>query len=223
MLNKYPEKGELGLYYAQSLIQLKSYKEVVTFLETFNVLPCEGATAGRALYHEVCIRTALNALTSKHYAEAVFYAQKAKLWPQNLGVGKPYDVDECLDNYIIALANEKQSKQTESAHYFALITDYKNPLRTEENSKLLLQLLVLQKTGRSQEASMLSKSHLTKYPENKYLKWVEAKFTHAPTSADIEQNILKGSTLIQPYDVVFIDKEFSLMVDVMNSIESANY
>lgn len=220
MLKKYPEKGELGLYYAQSLIQLKLYKEAVAFLETFNVLPCEGATAGRALYHEACIRAAMNALVTKNYSKAVNYAQKTKLWPVNLGVGKPYDVDERLDNYIISLANEKLAKPAESAHYFTLIADYKNPLGAEENSKLLLQVLVLQKTGRSQEASTLLKDYLMKYPENKYLKWVEAKFTHAATANDIEQSILKESTFIQPYDVVFIDKEFSLVVDFMKCIES---
>lgn len=217
-LKKYPEKGEMGMSYAQSLIQLKKYKEAVAFLETFNVLPYEGATIGRLLYHEACIRAALDAMASKKYTEAVKYGQKAKLWPANLGVGQPYDVDERMDDFIIAFALENSGKKKDAVRYFDAVSGYRNPVGSEENSKLLLQLMVLQKKGDSSGAMELLNGFLQKYPQNKYLKWVDAKFKSSANARLIEQEILNSSGEIQPYDVVFVDKEYALMLDVLGSM-----
>ena len=218
-LKKYPEKGEMGMCYAQSLIQLKKHKEALAFLESFNVLPYEGATIGRIVYHEACVRAAMDALAVKNYSEVIRYAEKAKLWPTNLGVGQPFDLDERMDIFMIAFAKEKQGKVADAEKYYSLIAEYKHPQGSEENTKLLLQLLALQKIGKSQEATCLLSGLVKKYPASQYLKWVDPKFNSSADAPIIEQEIFRTSGMVQPYDVVFVDKEFKLMRDFVGCIK----
>ncbi len=103
----YPENSQIGMNYASVLLKDKQYLNALNFLEGFNILPFEGSTEGKKIYTLVCIKLALQSYNNKNYEEVIMYAEKAKLWPRNLGVGKPYDVDERLENYIIAKANDK--------------------------------------------------------------------------------------------------------------------
>ena len=217
-LDRYPENGEMGMSYARSLIQLKEFQDAVAFLETFNVLPYEGATAGRLLYHEACIRAAMDAMAAEKYSEAIKYGEKAKLWPANLGVGAPYNPDTRLDNFMIAVAEQKNNGKTKTTSAFLAVAEYKNSMENEENSKLILQLMALKENGEEQKAGDLLNSCLQRYPESKYMKWVEAKFRGSGQASATEQQILGTSGEIQPYDVVYVDREFQLLVDFMNLI-----
>ncbi|MBL4605915.1 MAG: hypothetical protein JKY02_09725, partial [Flavobacteriaceae bacterium] len=60
---------------------------------------------GKKIYTLVCVKLAVEAYNKKDYSNAIMYSEKAKQWPRNLGVGKPYEVDERLEDYIIAKAN----------------------------------------------------------------------------------------------------------------------
>ncbi|WP_347921980.1 DUF5107 domain-containing protein [Pontimicrobium sp. SW4] len=103
----FPENSHIGMNYTSALLQDKQYLNALKFLENFNILPFEGSTEGKKIYSLVCIKLALQAYNQKEYDKTIDYAEKAKFWPRNLGVGKPYDVDEQLENYIIAKANNK--------------------------------------------------------------------------------------------------------------------
>jgi tetratricopeptide (TPR) repeat protein len=106
-LNKrYPEQSAIGLTYAKALMALGEYQKSIGFLESYNVLPFEGATIGRDLYHQACINLAGHYLDKKDFKKVIEYAQKALIWPANLGVGRPYDVDETLERSLIERANE---------------------------------------------------------------------------------------------------------------------
>lgn len=103
----FPENSQIGMNYTLALLQDQQYLNALTFLENINILPFEGSTEGKNIYTTICIKLAVKAYHNGKYANAIKYAEKAKLWPRNLGVGKPYDVDERLENYIIAKANNK--------------------------------------------------------------------------------------------------------------------
>jgi hypothetical protein len=96
-----------GMLHAKSLIQTGAASEAVEFLEEYEVLPFEGAREGRQVYYEACIRAALGAYQEANYSKAVEFGKKASLWPRNLGVGKPYEVDERLERFILSKAYGK--------------------------------------------------------------------------------------------------------------------
>ncbi len=216
---KYPEKAVIGMLYAKTLIKLKEYKTCLKFLEKFEVLPFEGATGGRNIYHKVCIKLSEDALDNKNYSQAINYAQKAKVWPKNLGVGKPYDVDERLDNYLIAYAYEKQGNHKESTKYYNKIIQHRTPDYLNESSKLFFQLIVAKKVKNDKLILDLTCIYSPKAKNNKYIEWAFAKFNN-DNADELTKEILSSKTKVQVYDIKFVDAEFKLVVDFLESIQT---
>ena len=214
---KYPEKSVIGMFYAKTLLKLEEYKTCFNFLEGFEVLPFEGATEGRNIYHETCIRLSVAALNKKNYSQAIQYAKKAILWPKNLGVGKHYDVDERLDNYLIAYAYEKLGKKEESISFYNKIIGYKTPNYLNESSKLYIQLEVLKKFNRDQLISEINDKYAQKEEDNRYIEWAFSKFKNS-SSDKLEKKILNSKSEIQVYDTKYIDTEFKLVTDIVNEL-----
>ena len=92
----------MGMLYAKTLLLNKKYAAADAFLTKLEILPFEGATAGRQLYHEAKLMQAVTEMKNKQYKKALQFIADAKLWPENLGVGKPYDenIDERLENWL---------------------------------------------------------------------------------------------------------------------------
>ncbi|UJH92687.1 DUF5107 domain-containing protein [Antarcticibacterium sp. 1MA-6-2] len=216
-LSKNPEKAVLGMRYAKILLQLKEYKEGLHFLETFNVLPFEGATEGRTVYHETCVRLAIQALLAKDYDEAIFYAKKAKLWPKNLGVGKHYDVDERLDNYLLALAYNKKGEPEEAEKYFDRIMSHQTPDYLNESSKLYFQLVVLEKFNREDQIQELLQKISKELSDNQYLEWAVAKYKESDHEG-VKKAISSLDEKVHAYDTKFIDEEFKLVLDIVDTL-----
>ncbi len=71
-----PERSVLGLNYAIALLNLGEYKKCVSFLESFQLIPFEGATMGRNVYHEASVRAAFEEMKKRKYKTAMTYAEK---------------------------------------------------------------------------------------------------------------------------------------------------
>jgi len=216
----FPEQASIGMCYAKALITLQKYEECITFLEGFDVLPFEGATVGRDIFHESCLRSALNALEDENYKAAAKYAEKAREWPVNLGVGKPYDVDERMEDYILSLAFEKLGNSKKAKAFAARVTDYSHPGYLEENSKIYLQILLLKSNNKINEAEELLQNHMANYPGNPYLKWVESKIYHKSDEKELEKAAIASASNILPYDTKFVDREFSLLLDFIRILSN---
>ncbi|MCK5440774.1 MAG: DUF5107 domain-containing protein [Maribacter sp.] len=215
---KYPKKAVIGMLYAKMLIKLKEYKTALDFLEKFEVLPFEGATEGRNIYHETCIKLSLDAIAKKRYSDAIKYAQKAKLWPKNLGVGQHYDVDERLDDYLMGYAYEKLGNKERSALFYNKIIGHSTPEYLNESSKLYIQLAIAEKLNNEKLVQHLEDKYTSKSTNNKYIEWAIAKFKN--NNADkLGNDILNSKTEIQVYDIQFVDAEFKLVMDVINRVK----
>ena len=91
--SKLPDNYLMGMLYAKSLLLNWQYKEALIQLKKINILPYEGATEGRELYKEAQLMVALQEMKKDNYKKALNYISLARLWPENLGAGKPYDAD----------------------------------------------------------------------------------------------------------------------------------
>ncbi|MDB5144096.1 MAG: hypothetical protein JWQ66_2809, partial [Mucilaginibacter sp.] len=107
------ENYMMGMLYAKTLLLTKRYKECSDLLSKINILPFEGATIGRELYHEAELMQAIEKIHSKNYAAALIIINEAKKWPQNLGVGKPYkeNLDERLEDWMSYLCYQQMGKK----------------------------------------------------------------------------------------------------------------
>ncbi len=218
-VTKYPEQSAIGLFYAQTMGAKHDFKDAISFLENYELLPFEGATIGRDLYNEVCVRTAFSALKNKKYKEAINFAEKAKLFPKNLGVGRPYDVDERLENFILAKAYELKGDKKNAKQFAAKIMDYSHPIYKEENTRLFLQLDLLIENGKNKKAELLLDTFLDKYPKSIYIEWVAAKIKASSEIHDIKIQIEQNSESTMAYDTKFVDGGFKLLLDFLESIE----
>jgi hypothetical protein len=107
----YPDKDAIGLKYAATMNYKQQYRQCTEYLAKLNVLPDEGAKEGRRVYREAWLMCALQNIQSGNYNAALSDVEQSKLWPENLGVGKPYDadIDLCAEDFITAYCNAKIS------------------------------------------------------------------------------------------------------------------
>ena len=92
----HPDNYILGMLYAKTLLTNKKYETCIQFLHHLDIIPFEGATAGRELYREALLMQAVSCIKEKQYKKALNYIGEAKKWPENLGVGEPYLQDQDL-------------------------------------------------------------------------------------------------------------------------------
>ena len=145
----------------------------------------------------------------------------AKAWPRNLGVGRPYDVDERLDDYIRALAYEKIGEMEKAKELYRTVANYDKPAHAKRNSKLLLQLWALKKVDKEDEANALLNEISAKNEKNVYFQWVKAKYSNE-NSESLKNSILNSNIVVGIYDSAFRDSEFKILTELVDIIEASN-
>ncbi len=213
VLAKHPEMSALGISYGSALLKLSEYGKCLNFLESYEVLPYEGSNDGRNIYHEACIRAALEGMKKNKYKKVIEYAQKAMLWPVNLGAGKPYDVDERFENYIIAQCYEKMGMSTEAKEYFTKVIDHETSDYIKENAFLYLQISALKRYDKQKEANDLLDGAMDKAPDNKYLKWMEA------VEKQEKSDILTKNIVNLELEKTSHNNEFLLLIDFLKIVD----
>lgn len=214
---KYPENTLLGLKYAEALTGAGKYGNAVAFLEKFNALPAEGATAGRMLYREAALRAAIDAYGRKRYNNALSYAGKAKLWPENLGAGRPYEVDERMENYVLYRAYTRLGQTQLADEYARAVMDHITSADQVQKSAVAFQVAMLVQHGRQPEAVQLIEDALQLDPENQFLAWIGRVLAFGvPERLDLEITDHFPSEDLR--DALAWDPDFGLLKDVLSKL-----
>lgn len=108
---KYPKNFVLGMQYASTLELNKNYLECINVLKVIQLLPAEGASQGRTLWRKVNDEYAQALMTAGKYKNALQYIDMARLWPENLGSGKPYQVNELTEDNLALESYKKLNDQ----------------------------------------------------------------------------------------------------------------
>ncbi len=108
---KYPKNFVLGMQYANTLEQNKNYQECISVLKVTQLLPAEGASQGRTLWRKVNDEYARDLMTAGKYKQALVYIGMAREWPENLGSGKPYQVNELIEDNLALECYRKLNDQ----------------------------------------------------------------------------------------------------------------
>jgi tetratricopeptide (TPR) repeat protein len=93
----------------------------------------------------------------------------------NLGAGRPYKVDERLEDFISAYCNEKIGNNREAERLYNRVAN--NKIREDQNKSALfaLQISALKRSERKEEAYKLIREAVSKDPENMYIQWIKAR------------------------------------------------
>ncbi|MEN8226743.1 MAG: DUF5107 domain-containing protein [Bacteroidota bacterium] len=121
---KFPENFVLGSLHAKALLKAGEYQQCIKILKGIHMLPAEGATAGHRLWQEAHIRLSLELIEKKRYKASVNTLQDALEWPENLGVGKPYDPEQRKEEFLLAYCYDKLGNKSLSNKHLENIIDY---------------------------------------------------------------------------------------------------
>jgi tetratricopeptide (TPR) repeat protein len=179
----HPDNYVMGMLYGKTLLLNKKYAAADMFLTKLNILPFEGATVGRQLYHEAKLMQAVAEMKNKQYKKALLFIEGAKLWPVNLGVGKPYqaDIDERLENWMsyICYNGLKQQSAADQAlqNILAFTPKIDNTVMNFLPANQLVSALVIEKTSSTGKAREWLQQQAKLYPANKIMQWSLKEFT----------------------------------------------
>ena len=210
---KYPSNYYIGLKYAKALCETGQYQPCISLLSRMQVLPNEGSYAGRAVYREANLYRAMEQLSHKNYKQVVKSVETSKEWPENLGVGKPYDnmIDNRLEDYLEAKAAAGQGDSRKTSALLAAVADY-TISRSHFESGNLLSALALRESGKVQEADHMVAAWSTDFPENRVVQWCTAIY-HKEYDKAIEcLKSRKEQIDSTPWENSFYDSNFDLLV-----------
>jgi tetratricopeptide (TPR) repeat protein len=116
--SQHPDHILLNMIHAKALLLNKKYIKSINVLTKLHVIPFEGSTDGRQLWREDWLLQAVEQISNKQYTKALKSIERAKEWPENLGVGKPYqeDIDEKAEEWLktvcVECMNKKESMES---------------------------------------------------------------------------------------------------------------
>ena len=111
--------------YVKSLIALKQYRKAEKVLEDIVILPFEGQAGSHVMYRDVKLHLAAACIDAGRYREAARKVAQSRLWPENLGVGKPYDeyVDNTLEDWLDAVICHRTGHPEQAERYLAKVLE----------------------------------------------------------------------------------------------------
>lgn len=156
--SQFPNNYNTGLIYAKSLLASNDYEKSIEILNKINVLPSELARESRTTYYKAHVSYANQLLHENKLDVAIEIIEKSKIWPEHLGVGRPYVVDERLQDYLLGIAFEKLGKKGKSEEFLKKVVAFSNNADEANQSNNVLTLWALGKIGNSGELKeMLAK------------------------------------------------------------------
>lgn len=211
-MKKYPSNYYIGLKYAKALCETGEYPSCISLLSRMQVLPNEGSYAGRAVYREANLYRAMEQLGRKNYKQAMKSVEASKEWPENLGVGKPYDnmIDSRLEDYMEAKAMAGQGDDRKAAALFAAVAGYKTS-RSYFGSGNLLSALALRESGKEPEADRMVTAWSTDFPENRIVQWCTAIYRGEREKAAGMLKSRNDQADTTPWETSFRDSNFDLI------------
>lgn len=215
---KYPSNYYIGLKYAKALCETGQYQPCISLLSRMQVLPNEGSYAGRAVYREANLYRAMEQLSHKNYKQVVKSVETSKEWPENLGVGKPYDnmIDNRLEDYLEAKAAAGQGDSRKTSALLAAVADY-TISRSHFESGNLLSALALRESGKVQEADHMVAAWSTDFPENRVVQWCTAIYRGEKEKAVGMLQSRNDQTNTTPWEASFRDSNFDLIVHLFST------
>ena len=169
-----------GMLLAQTLNQLKDYDKAIGLLKDLSILPYEHATEGRKIYTNAHIGSALQAIIKGDHTKAAERLEKALLWPEHLGVGKPFDPEERWERFLMAYLQHQDEQSEKAQKSLEQVAKFSKQQLFKSSKNHLLGIYALAQTQGEKEAQqfiaqLLASQHGSS-PQTKAL--VEFYYTH---------------------------------------------
>jgi len=167
---RFPANYVLQFEYARSLLYNQKYQECLAVLDTIQILPFEGAGYGRELHRQAAVLRSIEMIRVAKHTEALQLLSKAREWPERLGVGKPYDVENRIEDYLEGLCRMRTG-DTAAATALLLRVVQRAQDAEARDALYILHLLALEKLGRASEAGRLLDRWVAAGPSSPVATW----------------------------------------------------
>ena len=167
---RFSNNDGLTFLLAKCYLLNKQYTSSLRILTGKTFLPNEGATEGRQLYRESLLMMAFENMEKGKYTQAISNIEKAILWPENLGVGKPYDsdIDDRFERFLNAVCLEKMKKKSEADKIYSSLHTEKTMI---SNANLLVNAFALRKSGMEENGLKLLEQWKEKSSDKTIPNW----------------------------------------------------
>ncbi len=216
----YPDKSALAMDVAKMLLRTGNHEECLKVLERTTVLPYEGAWEGHDLYRQANLFLAADALGRSNPRLAASLVEKAKLWPEHLGVGRPFETDERLENSLLAAAYKKMNDPKKAQDLYERIAAETEKYGKTHDSILLVSVISLKKLGKENEAiRLLREWEKAGGADKPVYSWAAAKFSgDAKRAADVLTK-LRAAPSGASWDLGTGDRYLPLVLNIAERIE----
>lgn len=194
---KFPENYNLALQLARVQLGNDQYEACLKTLEKTHILPFEGSTQGKYVYEQAYLLLAIDLMNKGKYKEALIKLEKSKAWPENLGVGAPYEPDNRMQDYLEAICQNKLGRASDAVELRSSVLNYTKTHYNDSGNSFnnLLALLIFKQRGETESANALIKSIKE---ADLYIKpvqqWIVAYFMNdTATCQNLEMNFLKNN------------------------------
>ncbi|SKB70616.1 Tetratricopeptide repeat-containing protein [Dyadobacter psychrophilus] len=153
---QFPDSPVIGIDYAKSLLDAGKFAACLQVLNKIQILPQEGAREGHNVFVLSNLANAFNLAENKKYNDALKALEKARLWPENLGTGKPHEPDTRLMDYLAAYCETQLGHAQKATEYAKEIADYTLNASKESNRNVLgnyFGVKLLRDAGKPEQAS----------------------------------------------------------------------
>ncbi len=157
-----PAAVPLQVDLAEAFLAAGDPHEAARVLDDVDALPYEGASDIHGLYVRAHVGIGLEAMRQGAWADAVRSLELAKLYPEKLGTGEPFDPDFRMQEYLIALCHDRMGEKAKAAALREAIRDYTLAQGDESKPHGYFGGLVLEKMGR-REDRLKARELLTRY------------------------------------------------------------
>lgn len=189
--------------YVQALFNNKKYSQSMEILDQVKVLPHEGASQGRRIYEMVYLKSAMDDIRDKNFSEANEKLIKSLDWPENLGVGKPFEVDNSKQNFLLAYIASKTDNTAARKKYLQNLIEPPLNLNTTLRSNTVLKLKAMQIMGLQDE--FVSALDTIKQSGHKLSDWTVDQFE---SSKDLKKT--KDGELMLIEEILDVTADFSV-------------
>ena len=207
---RFPGSYRMQFLLARTLLFNREYRSSLAILDTLTILPFEGARYGRDAYRQACILTAIRSIQKRDYGQALPLIGRARLWPERLGSGEPYDADTRIEDYLETLVLRRSGDSTGGAGLLRRVAEYTLEHRSTGNTQHLVGAFALRDLGRKSEATDLLEKWVAREPGSPAARWSLLLFEGKYRNARKLEESLRSSLLNRSNG----DQDFVLMADV---------
>jgi hypothetical protein len=137
---QFPKEDVIKVTLARAYMNAGRYHECHATLEHAAILPAEGQSDVYSLFADCEIAMALEGMKQGNYTQAEPLLEASKVYPEQLGTGKPADPDYRVQDYLLMLCYQKSNDAAKAAERKAAINDFATRNAREGWDKLSARL-----------------------------------------------------------------------------------